>query len=384
VTCDVALVGGGLANALIALRLTRTRPELSLVLLEQDGRLGGSHTWSFHESDVTPAEQAWLAPLVVGSWPAYDVRFPGFARRVASGYRSITSERLHQVLSQVLGDRLRLSCAVASVRPDAVTLGDGGVLAAACVIDGRGAPASVPFPLGFQKFVGQELRLSEPHGLDVPVLMDATVEQQDGFRFFYTLPLAEDVLLVEDTRYSEHPELDHAAARLAIAGYAARMGLRVAGVLREEAGTLPIPLGGDIDAYWAGQPPGVPCSGMRAALFHPTTGYSLPQAARLADALSALPRLASAPALELVRERSREHWRRGGFFRFLNRMLFRAAAPAERYRVLERFYRLPDGLVRRFYAGTPSLLDRVRILSGRPPVPVRRAARCLFEPAVAR
>jgi lycopene beta-cyclase len=65
-------------------------------------------------------------------------------------------------------------------------------------------------------------------------------------------------------------------------------------------------------------------------------------------------------------------------------MLFRAAAPAERYRVLERFYRLPDGLVRRFYAGAPSLLDRVRILSGRPPVPVRRAARCLFEPAVAR
>jgi lycopene beta-cyclase len=65
-------------------------------------------------------------------------------------------------------------------------------------------------------------------------------------------------------------------------------------------------------------------------------------------------------------------------------MLFQAAAPAERYRVLERFYRLPEGLIQRFYAGRPTLLDRVRLLSGRPPVPVRLAARCLFEPAVAR
>jgi lycopene beta-cyclase len=384
VTLDVALVGGGLANALIALRLASARPELRLLLLEQDAQLGGSHTWSFHESDVTPGELAWLAPLVVGSWPAYDVRFPGFARRLASGYRSITSERLHQVLSRVLGDRLRLSCPVASVRPDAVTLVGGSVLAAGCVIDGRGTPAQAPFRLGFQKFLGRELRFARPHGQQLPVLMDATVPQRGGFRFLYTLPLADDVLLVEDTCYAGDPGLDRDAARATIASYAEDRGLAVAELRREEEGSLPIPLAGDIDAFWSGNPPGVPCSGLRAALFHPTTGYSLPEAARLADALAAMPRLASAGALALVRARSRELWARGRFFRFLNRMLFQAAEPAERYRVLERFYRLPDGLVRRFYAGRPSLLDRVRILSGRPPVPVRRAARCLFEPAVAR
>jgi lycopene beta-cyclase len=212
--------------------------------------------------------------------------------------------------------------------------------------------------------------------------MDACVEQRDGFRFFYTLPLAEDVLLVEDTCYSEDPGLDREAARAAIADYVGRQGLAVAELRREEEGVLPIPLAGDIEAHWRAQAPGVACAGMRAVLFHPTTGYSLPEAVRLAFALARLAPLTSASALGLTRERSLALWRRSGFLRFLNRMLFRAARPSERYRVLERFYRLPDGLVRRFYAGTPTLIDRVRLLSGRPPVPLRRAARCLVEPAV--
>ena len=41
-------------------------------------------------------------------------------------------------------------------------------------------------------------------------------------------------------------------------------------------------------------------------------------------------------------------------------------------------YRLPDPLVGRFYAGRPSWPDRVRILSGKPPVPVGRALGSLF------
>jgi lycopene beta-cyclase len=54
-------------------------------------------------------------------------------------------------------------------------------------------------------------------------------------------------------------------------------------------------------------------------------------------------------------------------------MLFRAAAPSERYRVLERFYRLSPGLIRRFYAGESTLVDKVRILTGKPPVPFWKA-----------
>jgi lycopene beta-cyclase len=54
-------------------------------------------------------------------------------------------------------------------------------------------------------------------------------------------------------------------------------------------------------------------------------------------------------------------------------MLFRAAEPDEAYRVLEHFYRLPDGVVARFYSAQLTALDKLRVVSGRPPVPIGRA-----------
>ena len=52
--------------------------------------------------------------------------------------------------------------------------------------------------------------------------------------------------------------------------------------------------------------------------------------------------------------------------------------------MLQRFYRLPQPLVERFYAGRPSLIDRARILAGSPPVPIGRALKALPETALAR
>jgi lycopene beta-cyclase len=61
-------------------------------------------------------------------------------------------------------------------------------------------------------------------------------------------------------------------------------------------------------------------------------------------------------------------------------MLYRAAEPDRRYRVLEHFYRLPEPLIGRFYAGRPTWRDKIRVLSGRPPVPVGRALRAVLTP----
>ena len=148
----------------------------------------------------------------------------------------------------------------------------------------------------------------------------------------------------------------------------------------ERRDILPIVLSGDIESLWDTSDPGVPRSGMRAALFHPTTGYSLPEAVRLADAIAASADLRSTALYALTRGRSREAWRRGRFFRLLNRMLYRAAEPAERYRVLEHFYRLPEPLIGRFYAGRLTWRDKIRVLTGRPPVPVGKALWALLAP----
>ena len=79
---DVVLVGGGLANSLIAWRLRALRPDVELLILERGERLGGQHTWSFHEGDLTLEQHRWLAPLVEHGWGHQEVRFPSLARRL--------------------------------------------------------------------------------------------------------------------------------------------------------------------------------------------------------------------------------------------------------------------------------------------------------------
>ena len=379
IRADVVLAGGGLANSLIALRLKALRPGLHVILLERDRTIGGQHTWCHFATDVSPAIGAWLAPLFVAQWPGYDVRFPTHSRSVSTPYRAISSQRLHEVLAPILGEDAWLGADISEVTPNTVRLADGRTVTAPLVIDGRGPRRSNALALGWQKFLGREVRLTAPHGLTRPIVMDAMVPQLDGYRFVYVLPLGPDRLLIEDTRYSDGPALDRGDLGLEIDAYAAQCGWTVAEVVREEDGILPIALAGDIDAYWAGATPGVPEVGLRSALFHPTTGYSLPDAARMAQAIAALPELTSAHVRALAEGVSKAAWKRRDYYRLLNRMMFRACEPNQRYRVLERFYRLPAPLIERFYAGDATLGDKIRILTGKPPVPISRAMACLTE-----
>lgn len=377
----VLLAGGGLANCLIAWRLAALRPELDLVLVEEGPALGGNHTWSVHGGDLDPEDFAWLRPLVAHAWPAQEVRFPAYQRRLATPYYSITSERLHAALAGALGSRVRLGARVVELGADGARLASGEEISADLVLDGRGAAPMPGFELRWQKFLGLELELARDHGLEVPLLMDATVAQRDGYRFLYVLPLGPRRLLVEDTCYSDTPALAVRDLRRRVRDYAAARGWEVVRECREETGVLPIVLDGDPQRCWAEAGVAVPRTGMRALLFHHTTGYSLPDAARLASALAAVPRLASAPVAAWIRDLSLARWREQGFFRLLNRLMFEAARPEQRYRTLEHFYRLGEPLIGRFYAGRLGRLDALRILSGRPPVPVGRALACLARGA---
>jgi lycopene beta-cyclase len=203
--------------------------------------------------------------------------------------------------------------------------------------------------------------------------MDATVEQHDGYRFVYSLPFAADRVFVEDTYYSDGPELQPALIEDRIARYAEAKGWRVAKVLRRESGVLPVVMGGDFDAYWSSTGSGIAKVGMRAGMFHPTTGYSLPDAIRTAVAIAAQGHLSGRALHDWLHERAKRLWEERGFYRMLDRMLFRAADPPHRYRVLERFYSLNAPLIARFYAGRATTWDKARILAGKPPVPLGRA-----------
>src|SRR5206468_5993103 len=112
-----------------------------------------------------------------------------------------------------------------------------------------------------------------------------------------------------------------------------------------------------------------------------TTGYASPDAARLADEIAGMAELNSAAVRARVEGRSKAAWNGRGYYRLLNRMMFQACEPSQRYRILERFYRLPQPLVERFYAAKANLADKARILVGKAPVPIGRAMACLAERA---
>lgn len=379
---DIIIVGGGLSGCLAAWLLKQRRPGLNLRLIERDATLGGNHTWSFFESDLTAAERDAIATLVTSSWPGYRVRFPGYQRELTTGYRSIASAHFHSVIAAALGSDAILGSEVTAVAADHVTLASGATLRAPCVIDARGAQPSPFLALGFQKFLGLELRLASPHQQRLPVIMDATVPQDNGYRFVYTLPLSDDRILIEDTYYSDDASLSMDALRTRIADYARTQGWTIAEIVRTEHGVLPIILAGDMERYLALQTGGAPRIGLAAAFFHPTTGYSLPDALRVAMLLTdhaAVGALTSAGVGALLAAHAKAIWRERAYFRLLNRMMFRAGRPQQRYTILQRFYRLDAALVQRFYAARLTWADRLRIVIGKPPVPLLSAIGCLSE-----
>ncbi|WP_374300322.1 lycopene beta-cyclase CrtY [Paracoccus sp. (in: a-proteobacteria)] len=371
---DIAIAGAGLSASLAALRVA---PAARVLLIDQRPDPLTGHTWSFHDGDIDAAQRAWLAPAIRRTWDGQDVRFPGHARQLRSGYASLDAGSLGAVVAG-LPNITVLNARVAFMDPQGVTLSDGRRIEAGVAIDARGFRPHPAIEVRFQKFLGQEIRLAAPHGLTRPVIMDATVPQQDGYRFFYLLPFDDTRLLVEDTFYSDAAHLSADRQRTAIADYVAAKGWQIAAVEREETGVLPITLRFDADAFWKDMPD-IPAIGLRALRFHPLTGYSLPHAVRSADLIARHWQQGPRAVAHALRRDSLADARAQGFYRLLSRMLFEAAAPDERRRVMERFYRLPEPLIERFYAGQSTLADKARILTGRPPVPVSKALRCLSD-----
>jgi len=379
-TARLIIAGGGLAGGLAALALAQRRPEVDFLIVEEGERFGGNHVWSFFDGDVAGADKWLIEPLARHRWTDHEVRFPNRQRTLGFGYNSVRSADLDARLRSALApERYRLRSRIAEIAPDRVILASGEHITAAAVIDARGAGPLPGLDLAWQKFVGLTCRFDRGHGVGRPVIMDACVEQDDGYRFVYSLPFSATELLVEDTYYSTSPVLDVPLVRCRVGSHLRRRGLEPAEILGQEAGVLPILLGGRLDDLWSASDPPVARLGLRGGFFHPTTGYSLPDAVRNAALLTEQAEMTSAALHALFRRRSAALWRQRRFYQRLNRMLFRAAEPRRRYRILEHFYRLPELLIARFYAGRLTALDKLRILSGRPPVPVGRAMAAMRE-----
>lgn len=388
---DVVIVGGGLAGGLIALALHRHVPGCRFLVIEAGRTLGGHHRWSWFETDIRPKARGLMAGFALSGWDeGYDITFPGLGRTLPTAYRSLASAEFHRALMAELPEgRVMLGTKVAGLDAGGVTLADGTRLAAKRVIDCRAFKSSKHLAGGWQVFLGQHFRCETPHGLTRPVIMDASVDQVAphgngaAYRFVYVLPLSPTEVFVEDTYYADQPKMDAEVLKGRVAEYAHRHGWQ-GEVIDQEAGILPVISGGDFRAALAEVAiPGVALAGARGGFSHPLTSYTLPfavdNALAIAGLLARRPEVSGTELAAFCKRRATRHWGATAYYRMLSRMLFEAAEPDKRVVVFEHFYALKGRLVERFYAGRSTWPDRLRILTGKPPVAIPRAIRALFS-----
>jgi len=356
-TCDIAIVGGGLAGQLCVLALAARAPSLSVVLVERGATLGGNQTWCCQTSDLggAPSLASWFRPLVDNRWDGYRVSFPTFERTLDGEYLCLRSASLARATEHALarnGWSLMAGHQVEEVTATHVRLSGGDTLTAGLVLDARGGDLHrYEGRSGYQKFLGWEIDVEANRGQlpTLPLLMDA-------------LPFSPTRLLVEDTYFSRSKDLDLGAVRARLDAYLLVRGIRQCALVREEVGVLPMP--------WSEPSRRADnrlAIGYRGGFFHPGTGYSLPRAARVADSLARL--AAMVPTAEMARAAGmalndlRAVFRGDDqFARLLNRLAFRVVPPARlRDQVFAPVYGLPAPMLARFYAGRTSLRDRLAI-----------------------
>jgi len=377
---EIAIVGGGLAGGLTALALHQRHPDMKVTLIEAGNMLGGNHRWSWFDSDLDKDGRALLEPFRKSQWDGYEVRFPKYRRRLNSRYNSLASPDFDAALRRKLGSEgIITNRSVSALDANGVTLEDGTRISARAVIDCRGPEASDKLNGGWQVFMGRLTRTAEPHGVDKPIIMDASVEQlaPDGdggaYRFVYVLPLGANELFIEDTYYADRPVIDRNALSSRIDRYCRKHGW-AGEIIGGETGVLPVITGGSFNAFQDdNRIEGVGIAGARGGFVHPLTSYTLPFAVKNALVIAEEAELSGEQMTALLETRARRHWARTKYYRRLGQMLFGAAKPDKRYRIFQRFYRLRAGLIERFYAGTSRWTDKARILTGRPPVSVFRA-----------
>ena len=186
---DFILVGGGLQAGLMASAIKHYKPASKILIVEKDQHLFGNHTWSFHRSDVA-TEWEWISKIPMSTWPGYAVNFPGVCKRVDIPYCSISSTEFGEyiVCSQTPGSHVEIKTGVTvhELAADHITTSNGR-FDGQTIVDCRGR-STFPGGIGYQKFFGLEISLRDDWPDSLPTLMEANIDQSDGFRFLYVLP----------------------------------------------------------------------------------------------------------------------------------------------------------------------------------------------------
>ncbi len=211
----------------------------------------------------------------------------------------------------------------------------------------------------YESRVERDYRFAAPHRVDRPVLIDATVEQSGGLRFFECVPLSDERLLVAEVTISERVQPD-AEAGARIDAYVQARGWARPKAGAEQALSRPLPTGGDFAAFWRLGGARAAKLGLRGGFVHPVTGGTLGDAVATARLLAEQRDFSGAALHDLFENEAKQVWKEREFLRGITASL--AAAPPDQRRArLERLYRLDPGTIQRLRADRLGLVDRWRV-----------------------
>jgi lycopene beta-cyclase len=251
----------------------------------------------------------------------------------------------------------RLGTRVVAVRDDALVLDGGEEIRAAGAIDARGAANLSQLDLGYEARLERRYRFAAPHGVDRPVLIDATANGGGGSAFMQVAPLDTYRLVVADISLAERSQPgEQAAARLDHS--VALRGWRGGEVEDGAVVTKPLPRGGDFAAFWRIGGARVARLGLRGGFVHPVTGRTLADAARTAMLLTRQHDFSGAALHDLFEDEARRLWRGREYMRGLSRSL---ADSTDRTARLAALFALDPGLIVRFHADGLGMFERLKV-----------------------
>lgn len=352
----VLIAGGGVAGSLAALALARFRPEVPVLIVEEKECFGGLGFQCWFDAELEGAERL-ILPLASARWPGFYVAFDDFSRKLKEPCGGVEGAALHRAVVETLApDQYRLGVKVVAVKEDALVLDGGEEIKAEGAIDARGATNLSMLELGYEARLERIYRFAAPHGVDRPVLIDATASGGGG-GLFQVAPLDEARLVVADVALSERSlPGEQAAAR--IDHYVALRGWRAGAIEHEAVVTRPLPRDGDFAAFWRIGGARVAKLGLRGGFFHPVTGRSIGDSARAAMLLTRQQDFSGAALHDAFEEEARRLWRGREPLRAINRALCAADDRIER---LAALFRLDPGLIGRFHADRMGMIERRRV-----------------------
>ncbi|MFI4853303.1 MAG: lycopene beta-cyclase CrtY [Candidatus Makana argininalis] len=357
---NIILIGLGLSNGLIAIRLKQHFPDLNILLIDKNLNINSNKTWSVYFNNKLLIKNNWLFPIIDYFWPKYIINFKKYRRLINKEYLTITSNKFYKFIKKNFKKKLIIQYVVSILSDHSLKLNNNVIINSDIIIDGRGYKKNKNKKCYFQYFFGQEFKIHNYDNIKNPIIMDDILNQKYGYRFLYILPISKYYILIEDTIYLKNFNLKIKIYNNNILKYLKKNKFYIKNIIREEKGIIPIYLYNNKNYYIKNIK--IPCSGLRAGLLNNTTGYSFQYSVFLADKLSKINNFTSFNLNKLIIKISYIIWNKNIFLRVLNTIFLINNFTYKKKKIIQNFYTLSDNIINKFYLCKLHLLQKIKII----------------------